>query len=186
MKMRTAKNAAALFLISLALLSCSLNYLSSASDVEERVPELVFIDATFTRYENRVRTIDFSASQIEQYSKGAKFFAENADFTIFDQENKVETTGKCGLLSADNKNEIYEFFDGIHITNAPREIELTAEALRWNKKTEQLTGSLSDTLSIFKNDTSVQGKGFSASAITNSFSFENGLSGIITAKDDED
>lgn len=163
--------------------SCSLNYRGQTKNVEDVVPEITFGDAVFTRYENRKRTMVFSAAEIEQYTGGKKVFAKDISFSIFDDDGGEETTGKCGLLASDTDSGIYELYDEITVTNAPREFTLKANALRWNEKSEQLTGSTTDTVTLLKNNTTIYGSGFSASAVSNSFTFASNVSGTIITED---
>lgn len=159
--------------------SCSLDYKVTPENIEDNVPELTFSKANFIRYEAGRQIVNFSADEIEQYSDATKMFAKNIEFIIYDEEGKVETTGSCGLMSSDTALGIYELYDDIRISNAPREMELKAKALRWNDKTEQLTSGRNDTISITKNNTTLYGAGFSASAVSNSFIFAGAISGTV-------
>lgn len=179
-----------IFLVSVFLLlavsSCTLDYRATTKGAEDRIPELTFSEANFTRYENKNQTMNFSAAKIEQYADGTKLFAKDIEFTIFNANNEIETSGRCGLLATDETSGTYEFYDEIQIVNTPREITLKSNALRWNKNTEQITGSISDAVSILKNDTTISGKGFSASAVSNTFSFSEGIYGNVIGEDDEE
>lgn len=159
--------------------SCSLSYRTQAKGVEENVPSLTFSGTNFTRYDDAQKTIVFKADKIEQYSDGKTMYAKNMSFSIFDKDGKENSTGSCNLLSADMVSGIYELFDDIEIKNNSREIILKANALRWNEKTEQLTGSPTDTVYLTKNNTSLAGKSFSASAVSNSFSFGENVAGTV-------
>ena len=57
--------------------------------------------------------------------------------------------------------------------------------LRWNGKTEQLTGGRRDTVRIEKDGTIIYGTGFSASGVSKKFGFAGTVSGEIEAKDKE-
>lgn len=174
------------FVIVFSVSACSLNYRVSVEDAEERVPELTFTDAVFTRYENRRRTIDFSASQIEQYSDGSRIYASKIEFVIFNDHGEKETSGKCGLLSSNTRTGFYELFDNIEISDTEREMTLFATVLRWNEDTEQLIGSQTDDVTLKKNQTTISGKGFSASAISNTFSFSSDVSGIVITEEEDE
>lgn len=164
--------------------SCSLDYKVTPENIEDNVPELTFSKANFIRYEAGRQIVNFSADEIEQYSDATKMFAKNIEFIIYDEEGKVETTGSCGLMSSDTALGIYELYDDIRISNAPREMELKAKALRWNDKTEQLTSGRNDTISITKNNTTLYGAGFSASAVSNSFIFAGAISGTVNTDEE--
>lgn len=171
------------FFILLMFFSCSLSYRTQAKDVEENVPDLTFSNTNFTRYEDTRKTIVFTAEKIEQYNNGTTMYAKNTGFSIFDKDGKEDSKGSCNLMSANTGKGIYELFDNIEITSSSREIVLKANALRWNEKTEQLTGSRTDTVSLIKNNTTLAGKSFSASAISNSFSFGENVYGNVVTED---
>lgn len=164
--------------------SCSLDYKVTPENIEDNVPELTFSKANFIRYEDNKQIVNFSADEIEQYSDATKMFAKNIEFIIYDEEGEVETTGSCTLMSSDTSLGIYELYDDIRISNAPREMELKAKALRWNDKTEQLTSGRNDTISITKNNTTLYGAGFSASAVSNSFIFAGAISGTVNTDEE--
>lgn len=164
--------------------SCSLDYGTTYS-LEETYPELVLKQAVIDRTENGVLTASIHCEQMEQYKSGEKVMAEGIDFSVMDKNGKVTSSGKAGYLSCDSANELYEFYQGIYIFNEERGIEITTDALRWNGKTEQLTGEKDKSLAIRKNNTSLTGTGFSASAISNSFSFSRHVSGNIRENNEE-
>ncbi len=125
------------------------------------------------------------ARQLEQYKDDGKSYASQAEFSTFDNEGNVETKGFCGLLSADTKNKIYGLFDSVNIDITDQNIELSAGALRYEGNSQQLTGGISDTVSIKKNGTLITGKGFSASGVNHSFSFIQAVQGSITEEEQE-
>ena len=57
--------------------------------------------------------------------------------------------------------------------------------LKWNGKTEQLTGGRKDTARLEKEGTVIYGTGFSASGISKKFNFSGTVSGEIETKDQE-
>lgn len=172
-----------IFFLWAILSSCSLSYRTQSKDVEENVPDLTFSDTNFTRYEDTRKTIVFTADKIEQYNDGTTMYAKNMSFSIFDKDGKEDSSGSCNLMSANTGKGIYELFDNIEIKNNSREIILKANALRWNEKTEQIIGSATDTVSLIKNNTTLEGKNFSASAISNSFSFNGNVAGNVVTED---
>lgn len=157
--------------------SCSLKYSQNYQD-ESNVPEFIFTDATFSRYEDNAKTLSLSASRLEQYSDGKSMYAKDVDFKVIDKAGKVTTEGTCDLLSSDSNEKKYILYDNINITNKKDELTVTADTLRWNGKTEQLTSSRNDMVSIKKGNTVMHGSGFSASGVSKQFSF----TGVVTGE----
>lgn len=172
-----------IFFLLLTFFSCSLSYRTQTNDAEENVPDLTFSGTNFTRYEDTRKTVVFTADKIEQYNDGTTMYAKNMSFSIFDKDGKEDSSGSCNLMSANTGKGIYELFDNIEIKNNSREILLKANALRWNEKTEQIIGSTTDTVSLIKNNTTLAGKSFSASAVSNSFSFGGNVAGKVVTED---
>lgn len=169
---------------SLAFSACSLKYDEGVS-VEDKVPELVFYGAEFTRYTDASPTFRLSADHLEQYKDNGASYAENASFSTWDKDRKIDTEGTCGFLSLDAKNKVYTLFNEIKVKSQSQNMELSAENLRWNGNTEQLTASAGETVFIKKDGLEMEGSGFSASGISNSFSFKYEVSGTFTDTDSD-
>lgn len=173
-----------LLLLSILIISgCSLRYNSSFQD-EANVPEFIFTDATFTKYEDSTKKLSLSAETLEQYSEGNSMYAKGVSFKLLNKEGEIETEGSCNLLSANSDAEKYTLFDDIKVKNIKEDFEVSADTLRWNGKSEQLTSSRNDMVSIKKGDTYMIGSGFSASAVSKKFSFTGIISGEFTKDED--
>jgi len=176
---------AAAVLCSLPLFSagCSLNYSDGKKNVESEVPEFVFSNADFSRWEKNKRTLSMRARTLEQY-KGGGTYADSVSFTAYDDDGSAETEGSCGLVAFDAKQKIYSLYDGIELTSRSKNVTITADELRWDGNTEQLTSRRTDTITMKKNGTIVRGSGFSASGVSNRFVFTGAVSGTVEIDED--
>ena len=165
--------------------SCSLKYDESVN-AEETNPEFVFNHARLVRYERGAETVVVQADNIEQYKDSPVTYGKNVKFTTYDDKHKLETEGSCGYLYADTDLEIYELYDGIKLFSNVQNTNFFADMLKWNGKTEQLTGGRKDTARIEKDGTVIYGTGFSASGVSKKFSFAGSVSGEIETKDKEE
>ena len=165
-------------------ISCSLKY-DQTVNAEETNPEFVFTHAKMIRYKNSEESVKVFADSIEQYKDSDITYGKNVSFTTYDDEQKVETEGSCGFLYADSEKEIYELYDGIKLYNKAQNTNFLANMLKWNGKTEQLTGGKRDSARIEKDGTVIYGTGFSASGVSKTYSFSGTVSGEIEAKDKE-
>lgn len=170
-------------LLSAFSLSCSLDY-GKQVFIKDTVPEFIFIKSNFSRYENNKKTAELTADRLEQYKSDGASFANNSTFKTWNDKNEIQTQGSCELLGIDSKNEVYSLFNNIKLKNKEPSLELSAENLKWNAKTEQLISGKKDTVTIIKDDTEVTGKGFSASSISNTFSFESDITGTIIQEEE--
>lgn len=162
-------------------LSCSLNYGTEQSS-ESTVPEFSFKNAVFNRYEDGTTSISLQAEKLEQYKSDGSSYAQNAEFKTYSKSGELDTEGFCQLLASNTNSKEYSLFDGISLNIYSQDLKLQAQSLHYNGKTEQLTSDRNETVTIERKNTVIQGKGFSASAVSKTYSFENQVSGTI--KDD--
>lgn len=156
--------------------SCSLRYGMNVQD-ENNVPEFVFGGVNFSRYEDGEKTLSLSAEKLEQYKDGKSMYAKNLDFSVYDENGDVTNSGKCGYLAADTDAENYALYDDIEIRNEKDDLNVQAESLKWNGKSEQLTSGRNAAVVLKKGETVIQGSGFSASGVSKRFSFTGNVSG---------
>ena len=164
-------------------LGCSLKYSQSYQD-ESNVPEFIFTDAVYTKYEDDAKKLSLSAGVLEQYKEGNSMYARDVSFQLLKKTGEIETEGSCKLLWANSDEEKYTLYDDIKIKNFDENLEVTAGSIRWNGKSEQLTSSRNDMVTIKKGDTTMQGSGFSASAISKKFAFTGVITGEFEKNED--
>lgn len=173
--------AAAILLLSTA---CSVKYNDDRKNAAEEVPEVVFFDTEIKRVEGGADKVLLNAAIIEQYTGGVKNYGENVKFITID-DGKVSARGECRLLCADTQREEYLLFDDISLINKERGVDITADSIKWDGGSEQLTTGREDDISIKKGNTLIHGKAFSASGISGAFTFTGAVSGEIDTDDTE-
>ena len=165
--------------------ACSLKYTQDSNGVEERVPEFIFSESEFKRYENNAEVASFSAETVEQYRSDRNTYAKDVNFSIRNKDGNVTSKGECSLLAMESKTGNYSFYDNIEISNSEQNFSISANELKWNEKSEQLISGRGSTITIKKDGTTIHGSGFSASNVTNTFQFVGAVSGIIETEDGE-
>lgn len=173
-----------ILLSGLLLFSCSLNYDEQVNS-EGVVPEFIFTNTRFTRYENKNRTMELEAEKLEQYKSDSASFAKNAVFTTWKNDGSIDTKGSCVLLSINTTDKIYTLFNDIVLKNEGQNVEIHAQNLRWDGKSEQLVSGSNDTVHIKKDNLELEGSGFSASGVSQSFHFSKAVHGTITENQQE-
>ena len=168
-----------------AAASCSVNY-DNIYDTEGTVPELMLDEAVFKRIKDSKVSSEIQSKRLEEFKDGGTVLAQDIQFESKDDEGKVNSFGNAGLMKADTNNEVYEFYQGIHIEAPERGFVIDGESLRWNGKTEQLTGEKGKPVTIKKDGVTLSGSGFSASAISESFSFSSNVGGSYVDKKEDD
>lgn len=175
-----------IFCFSLFIVSgCSVKYEQETRAFESN-PEFVFTNTVYTKIENNQVSTILSAGTLEKYKNNSAIYANDVEFQSFDKNNEVTNSGSCGYLYADTDSEIYELFDDIKINSTNFNAKFSADSLKFNAQNEQLVGSKNDTVIIEKEDSVIYGTGFSASGISNSFTFSGTVTGQITTKEGED
>lgn len=156
--------------------SCSVKYNEDTHDAANEVPEFVFDGAVIERVEGGDVKVILKASALEQYKGGKDNYARDVSFRTM-SGGEVDTQGKCDLLAADTEKEEYLLFGNIDLSNKERAVDITADSLKWEGKSEQLFSGEDSTLSIKKGGTVIHGKAFSASSISGTFAFGGAVSG---------
>ena len=165
-------------------ISCSLNYLTSENS-EDKIPEFSFKNAQYTKYETSKKNITLKAELLEQYKSDNAVFARNAEFETFSKDGNEETSGSCQLIAANTKKEIYTLYGDIKLNLQKQDMQILADSLNFNKKSEQITSGKNSEVKLTKKDVTMSGYGFSASGVSKSFSFLENVSGNIITNDDK-
>ncbi len=165
--------------------SCSVNY-DTVYETEGTVPELMLDDAVFSRVRDSKSVAEIQSKRLEEFKDGGVVLAKDIQFTTKTDGGEVSSFGSAGLMKADPQKEVYEFFNGIKIEAPEKGLVIEGESLRWNGKSEQLVGERGKPLTIKKDGMTLRGSGFSASAVSQSFSFSSNVSGIYVEKKSEE
>ncbi|MGL4982526.1 MAG: hypothetical protein ACRC4W_06720 [Treponemataceae bacterium] len=176
----------------LSLSSCSLNY-GQREFSEEGVPELIFYDTEYMKFERSRKTTSVKASVLEFYGKESLVFGKEVEFKLYNTDQSPSAEGKTGLLYADQDAEIYTLLDESSISSYNQNMTVNAESLRWNNLTEQLVAGEEDEVTIeygsLKDDgdahLKVKGKKFSASGIGLEYRFGMTPTGTILTGSDK-
>lgn len=163
-------------------ISCSLDYEEKESP-EAKVPEIIFSNATFSRYEGGSVKMQMQSEKLEQYKTDSATFGKNVTFKTWNNKGEISNTGKSDFLGMSNENGVYTLFGNIEILYNQDNTSIKADSLRWNEKTEQLTSGEDDSVTIKRDDLELRGKGFSASGISKKYSFSGYVEGILTPKE---
>ena len=174
-----------IILLLLSFASCSLKY-EEGVNIEDKMPELIFTNADLTRYKDGKLTMELKAEQVEQYKDNGSTYARNPEFSTWDSDNNLDTTGSCSLLSVNTKENVYTLFSDILINNSSNDLEIHAQNLKYNGNTKQLTSGKDEEVEVTREGLTLNGRGFSASGISNSFSFSGEVSGTLVTEDQEE
>ncbi|MCR5699386.1 MAG: LPS export ABC transporter periplasmic protein LptC [Treponemataceae bacterium] len=188
--------------IALFFYSCSVNSFTSKDD-SSMLPDFYFENLVITRVENGKVSSKLHAGELEQYNSSKSSFARGVDFQLFNDARKLTVEGRCDYLSLDSDQDIYTMFDKIEITSYEQNLKVMSDGLKWNNQTEQLTSPKNYSVTI-TNDIAVPenavksssennsdskmlftGKEFSASGVSNRYSFGSRISGKVDV-DSED
>ncbi len=180
---------------------CSLDY-GTRSDDESAAPEFIFSNVRMLSIEEGKVDSEIQASKMEQYRTIDAVFAQDVNFRVYNDEGKIDIEGQCGLLSADNDNDLYILSNNVSVTSYEQDLRIESTTLRWNNKTEQLTNGKDEPVTIInglknrkaeyahpeketENSLTMTGFGLAASGVTRTYSISQGISGSIETGSDE-
>lgn len=195
------KKSAFFLCLIILLLSCSLDY-GTIQDDDSSAPEFIFDELHMVKIENGKRDSEIKAHKMEQYRNIDALFAQRVSFTVYNDEEKISIEGSCGLLSADNDNDIYILSDDVRVTAYEQDLQIESASLRWNNATEQLTNGKRELVTItngLKNldasyarpekDTNnslvMTGYGLAASGVSRTYTVSQQVSGTIITGTEE-
>ena len=165
--------------------SCSLQY-DKTTDTKDTVPEIIFTNVKFSRYEKNSQKLSLSSSKLEEYKSDGAYFAVDAEFCTWDTKGNLDTIGSCGLISILPQTDIYTMFKGVQIENKSQNIKINSESMQWNSQTEQLLFSKDDEVHFTHNGLELSGTGFSASGVSGRFEFEGPVQGSFSTDDSKE
>lgn len=174
--MNIFRNITAVFILLLS--SCSLEYYKSGNS-ENTTPEFIFNMANFSRYESGNPKFQMSAEKIEQYKSDGSTYAKNTNFKSYNSKSELEAEGFCGLLEAKTNTEKYKLFNDIYLNMISEKMEINAQRLFFDKKSEQITSDFDSEVTLKKDNFAISGTGFSGSSLSRKFSFDYNVSGTI-------
>jgi LPS export ABC transporter protein LptC len=176
--------AAEFFLLS-TFCSCSLKY-DQTTDTKGSVPEIIFTNVKFSRYERNSQKLSLASSKLEEYKSDGAYFAVDAQFQTWDSNGNVDTKGSCGLIGILPQKNTYSLLNGVEIENNSQGIKISAQTMQWNSQTEQLTFAKEDEVHFTHGDLELSGTGFSASGVSGRFEFDGPVEGTITTGGQEE
>lgn len=170
------KNFCIFFTILSLCSSCSLQYQRN-TNAEDKFPQIEFKNLKLIQYKNNKKYLEIETSKLEQYKKSSLIYAENVNFNLYNSERKKTSLGNAKLISADSKNNNFQFFDEFEFLDNSQNIKISGTSLKWDNSTEQLVSEKNAKITLTKDDLSVTGKDFSASSVSNKFLFSGSVYG---------
>lgn len=166
--------------LSLAALSCSLDYGSALSDGEdESLPDSVLFGFEHTVVEDGAPRFRIVAEEAASYQKASVIRLRAVSFQEFDAVGKVVAEGEAASAVFYPGTESAELTGSVRFYRDADGVTVESAFLRWDGEARTLS-SRSDALTSIADDdgASLEGAGFAADAARRTFSFEKGMSGI--------
>ncbi|MBE6350161.1 MAG: LPS export ABC transporter periplasmic protein LptC [Spirochaetaceae bacterium] len=191
-------------LLTLFSVSCSLNYGKNEEDFLNNQPEFIFSNIHFTQIQNNKKITTIQSDILEQYEDPAEIYGKNLTFTLFDDFGKISATGKSDFFIAYNNEAIYTLLGNVSITNYQENMLISGGSLKWDNKNQQLVSGLQHDIAIKtanepftdnpafvsgKSNSSqvmqIEGRGLSASGLSENYHFSNSVQGTIFIHDED-
>jgi len=176
-----------LFILSLLILSCSLEYDSSVSEsLDASIPTSRLYNVKHVQVQGGVAKVTFEAEEAVIWDEREETELMDFVFNEFNSEGEVITTGEADYLlisdshDADIQGNIY----GYSLNN---EASITADNLNWLDEKRELSSREDTPVTIsMDNGSLLKGDGFLADLYTNTTSFSSGISGTIESRSSDD
>lgn len=172
----------------LCFFSCSLDYGTQTKEEKQILPEMILTDAKFTRVEKLAETATLEASSLEIFNTEDTVYGKEANFKSFENKRLV-ASGTADFIKIDNRNSTYLLLGKTNIYGIKNGINIYADNLKWNNRSNQLTSDINSTVTIFKspdknNDSSltITGSGFALSALSLNYVFKGKVNAVIETK----
>ncbi|MCI6953666.1 MAG: LPS export ABC transporter periplasmic protein LptC [Candidatus Treponema excrementipullorum] len=173
--------------VGICFFSCSLEYKEEEVSTSN-IPEIIFNDAHYKKYEDGSLRVELTASQLEQYQKDSYLYGTDARFTGY-REGKPSLEGQSSAFAGDIAAENFTLVGGAQVSSLEDNTVFKSENIKWQGSSRQVTTGVSDMTEIFKEETDgevslieVAGQGFSASGISQSYEFGGPVTGKLYIK----
>lgn len=176
----------ALFLLSIALAACSLDYNQSqlATEISEEIPDTVLNGVSHTVVRDNVIRFRIGAERVEAFGAQNRQYLYDVTFTEYDTTGAVRTEGTADHADFQTDTEDVELTGNLRFYSVPDQAWLDAEYLYWNSEERQLTSRPEEPVALEKRDgSSIVGRGFTAELDQSLIIFSGGVRGTIVEKE---
>ncbi|MDR0375033.1 MAG: LPS export ABC transporter periplasmic protein LptC [Treponema sp.] len=185
-KKKSRERGAFCCLIPLLLFACSFDYGVAAIEESEQ-PDLIMNEVEYVRVRNGDPIVRFKADTAERYEKKQIMSVQEFEFEQFQNHGEeVNVQGNVGAAHIEIDTGNIQMRDGIRIDVISDDISITTNTLFWEDKSRAISAGKEDEVRIERSDgTSFSGKGFSANAREQIFTFDGGIQGVYFEEDEQ-
>ena len=166
--------------------SCSFNY-AEGLDGEKSYPDMEMTGASLSRYEDSRLSLALSAGMLEIYDEDRVWAGSDVSLVQYqgDGSGQIESEASAGLVLIDDSNAMYSLGGTVRFHLVKEDMLLLADALRWEKSTNRLSGTKSGAVEVSDGDgTVIRGTGFFADTLSREYRFDNSISGEMVSDGD--
>ncbi|MDR1219159.1 MAG: LPS export ABC transporter periplasmic protein LptC [Treponema sp.] len=168
------------------LASCSFDYGATTAETSDQ-PDIIMNEVEYVRVRNGDPIVRFKADTAERYEKKQVMSVWEFEFEQFQNHGEeVNVQGSVGAAQIEIDTGNVQMQDGIRIDVISDDISIRTNMLFWEDKTRAISAGKEDEVRIERSDgTSFSGKGFSANAREQIFTFDDGIQGVYFEEDEE-
>jgi len=177
-----------LLALPLALAACSFDYGTGKGEEGAREPPT----ATFTDYKHTIvvrgaPSFELKAARAEVYAEEKRTELTGVSFAEYDPDTgDLVSRGRAERALFWSETEDAELSGEVRLESLRQDAVLEGEYLRWDGKGKRLEGRLDRKVTVSRGDGSrVSGAGFEADARRRSFSFREGVEGLVADPEGE-
>jgi LPS export ABC transporter protein LptC len=162
----------------LLIAGCSFDY-GDGDVVDAGLPDVVMNDVEYVRVRDGDPQVRFRAELAERYEEKQLMELRNFTFEQFGQHGEViDSSGSAGSARVELESGNIGLSGGVNLSVDSEDISIETEALDWQDKERQLSGSPGETVRMYRDDgTNFQGRGFSANTRSRVWEFSGPIGG---------
>jgi len=176
-----------LYLLSLLIFSCSLEYDSSVSEsLDKSIPTSRLYNVKHVQVQGGVAKVSFEAAQAVVWEDREETELFDFVFNEFSGDGEIITSGEADYLLISDSHDA-EIRGNIFGYSQRNEASIRADNLKWIDEKRELSSKVETPVSIsMDNGSLLKGRGFSADLYTDTTTFSSGISGHIEAGSSDD
>lgn len=171
-----------LLLMGLLLHGCSMKYDNTVADasISQEIPDSTLKGFEQVKVKNALPEYKITAERAEIYQKKEETYLINVNFTEYDKNKNIITTGTAKKVLYYTKDENAVLEGELDFYSRENKVRIEGEELTWDSGERTLTGTDEHTVTITEDSGSVmEGAGFSIDFKTSIIKFTKPVEGIV-------
>lgn len=172
----------------LFMVSCQLDYGDAPSEsLDEITPDLIIRDFEYQNSEKDRIVFKILALEARVFRNRDETILREVEFMEYGEDGEILTRGTADSGVFFGKTESLDMKGNLEVHSFREDTRILADDLFWDGEKKTLSSNEDNIVQVIKSDEStLEGKGFTAEMRLGTYEFTNGVTGTITLEDDEE